>query len=319
MRHDHPIAVPAGLRESAVSTFGEAGLRWCAGLPDTVAEYARAWRLTIDLAEGAEPWYGFCGIVVPVSTADGRQAVLKISWADEETAHEHTALAVWNGNGAVRLLAADGPRRVLLLERLDGNRDLRARAVDDAIAVWGDLVRRLAVPAPPEIDTVAGTATRWADELPRRWRAVEPPHDDALLHHAVGLARELSADAGDRLVHADLHFENVLAALPGMAADRGEWLAIDPKPLAGDPAFGVLPMLWNRLDELDGDDPESALPGRLAALADAARVDVERARAWSLVRVVETVVWNAEIGMVQEEHRPGWIAETLLRFDQARG
>lgn len=310
---DRQIPVPAALRESAASAFGDAGVEWCAGLPGTVAEYVHAWQLTVDLPDGAEPWYGFCGIVVPVLTAEGEQAVLKISWADEETAHEHTALAAWAGNGAVRLLAADGPRRVLLLERLDGDRDLRALAVNDAIAVWGDLMTRLAVPAPTEVDTVAAVATRWADELPRRWRAAAPPHDAALVHNAVELARELSVDGGDRLVHADLHYENVLAATPTTSRWRGQWLAIDPKPMAGNPAFGVLPMLWNRLDELTDDNPEAALRCRLAKLADAAGVDAERARAWSLIRAVETVVWNAEMDMDQQVHRPSWIAETLLR------
>ncbi len=309
------IPVPAALRESVAAAFGEAGIRWCEGLPGVFAEYRDAWDLTLDLPEGAEPWHGFCGIVIPVLTSLGEQAVLKISWADEETAHEHAALAAWAGNGAVRLLAADGPRRVLLLERLDGGRDLHAVPVPDAIGVWADLMARLAVPAPPEIETVAGLAARWADELPRRWRAARPPHDDALLDRAVGLATELSTanSGGGPLIHADLHYANVLATLPGAAARRGSWLAIDPKPMAGDPEFAVLPMLWNRLDELDGPDPETALLRRLGALAGAAGLDVERAHAWSLIRVVETVVWNAETGLVQHEHRPGWIAEVLLR------
>lgn len=113
------------------------------------------------------------------------------------------------------------------------------------------------VPAPPEIETVAQHAARWAAELPRRWRAARPPHDDALLDRVVGVARELSAAGGD--------------------------------------------------------GPERALLRRLDALVDAAGLDGERARAWSLVRVVETVVWNAETGLIQREHRPGWLAEPLLR------
>src|SRR5690606_1654359 len=110
------ITVPAGFRDSALATFGTAGAEFCKTLPAVVDEYAARWSLTLDLPAGAEPWYGMCGIVVPVRTPAGEAAVLKISWADEETEHEHTALAAWSGNGAVRLLAADGARRVLLLE-----------------------------------------------------------------------------------------------------------------------------------------------------------------------------------------------------------
>ena len=46
------------------------------------------------------------------------------------------------------------------------------------------------------------------------------------------------------MIHGDLHYENVLAA------DREPWLAIDPKPMAGDPHYEVAPMLWNRWDEV---------------------------------------------------------------------
>jgi streptomycin 6-kinase len=45
----------------------------------------------------------------------------------------------------------------------------------------------------------------------------------------AGVARQLGARAGDRLVHADLHYGNVLAG------DREPWLAIDPRAVAGDP------------------------------------------------------------------------------------
>ena len=47
-----------------------------------------------------------------------------------------------------------------------------------------------------------------------------------------------------RLIHGDLHYENVLAA------DREPWLVIDPKPMAGDPHYELAPMLWNRWDEV---------------------------------------------------------------------
>ena len=54
------------------------------------------------------------------------------------------------------------------------------------------------------------------------------PVPESWLATASGLAQELGASAGDRLVHADLQYGNVLVG------NREPWLAIDPKPVAGD-------------------------------------------------------------------------------------
>jgi streptomycin 6-kinase len=306
------ITVPDGLRESSAQAFGEEGVKWCATLPDLVAEYSERWRLTLDLPEGAEPWFGFCGIVVPVRTPSSEPAVLKISWPDDDTAHEHLALAAWAGNRAVRLLAADGPCRALLLEQLDADRDLRALPVDDAIRVLVDLLVGLAEhDAPAGIDTQEDLAARWIEQLPWRWREVSPPYPEAMLNRAVHIARELGPGSGRRLIHTDLHYENVLASLPESAATRGEWLAIDPKPVAGDPEFGVLPLLWNRLEELDPADPAADLRHRMRLAAEVGGLDLDLVRDWSIARLVETVIWDSEIGAGDGDHHPGWIVEAL--------
>jgi streptomycin 6-kinase len=307
------VIVPKNFVDSARRMFGPQGSAWCARLPEIVAEFVETWHLTVDLRDHEECWYGMCGIVVPVRTADDEPAVLKVSWADKETEHEHTALAAWGGNGAVRLFAADGPRRVILMERLDPDRSLGDEPIDEAVDTLARLLRRLAVPAPPEIETVADLASRWVDELPHRWVAAGPDASRRLLDAAMDTARNLGPKSGRMLIHTDLHFQNVLAARADANADRGRWLAIDPKPMAGDLEFGALPTLWNRLEELDSADQRAALLRRTTHFSEAAGLDIDRVRAWSVARAVETVIWNAEIGMIQEIHRPVWIAETLAR------
>ena len=71
---------------------------------------------------------------------------------------------------------------------------------------------------------------------------------------------------GTTLVNEDLHYENVLRG------DREPWLMIDPKPLSGDPEYCVIPLLWNRFDELDG---RRGLTDRFLALCDAGELDVD--------------------------------------------
>lgn len=67
------------------------------------------------------------------------------------------------------------------------------------------------------------------------------------------------------MIHTDLHDENVLAA------DREPWLAIDPKPLSGDPHYEPAPMLWNRWTEaVATGDVRSAVRRRFHTLVDVA-------------------------------------------------
>ena len=74
-------------------------------------------------------------------TADGAPAVIKLQFPDRESEHEADALEVWDGNGAVRLLARDDERRALLLERLQPGTPLSGH--DGALEVILGLLPRL--------------------------------------------------------------------------------------------------------------------------------------------------------------------------------
>ena len=107
------------------------------------------------------------------------------------------------------------------------------------------------VPAPPQLRPLTVFVERWTDDLAA---AAAQRADPAPARRAGGLARRATscddeASTGT-LIHTDLHYENVLAA------DREPWLAIDPKPVSGDPHYELAPMLWNRFDELDGRRPQ---------------------------------------------------------------
>ena len=120
----------------------------------------------------------------------------------------------------------------------------------------------------------------------------------------------MAPEAGDRLLHWDLHFQNVLAPLPG--TDREPWLAIDPKPLAGDPGFDLFPTLHNRWDEaLATGDPRKETRRRLDLVSEAAHIPRDRARAWTLVRVLQECVWAIEDGDHALPDVPVTIAEAL--------
>jgi streptomycin 6-kinase len=269
-----------------VLAFAERGPEWAAfveRLPRLLRETGEEW----DLEPDGEPWHGYCALVVPVRQA-GRPAVLKLGFPDDESEHEALALQRWGGDGAVRLLSADPHRRALLLERLHTT-DLSGVPVLDACEVVAERYARLHVPAPPQLRPLTSYIRGWTEQLAGVPRDARVPH--RLVQQAVSLGRDLVDDAGSTgtLIHADLHYENVLAG------DREPWLVIDPKPVSGDPHYEPAPMLWNRWPEVvDSGDVRTAVRRRFHTLVATAGLDEDRARDWVVVRMLHNAMWELE-------------------------
>jgi streptomycin 6-kinase len=122
--------------------------------------------------------------------------------------------------------------------------------------------------------------------LERTPRALERIADEearALVADCAAAVREVAGDPGDRLLHWDLHYDNVLGAY------RADWLAIDPKPLAGDPGFDLLPAIDNRFEP-------GEVRRRFDTMTDVLGLDRARARAWTLGRVLQNCLWEIEDG-----------------------
>ncbi|MYW67919.1 hydroxyurea phosphotransferase [Streptomyces sp. SID8379] len=279
------IDIPDGLVENQYTYAGEAGRAFVAGLPLLVEEYVERWGLTVDGA----PMHGMAALVLPVvRRADGVRAAVKFQVLDEETEGEPVALRVWGGDGAVRLLDHDAATGTMLLERLDSGRMLSS--VEDsrkAVLVIAELLARLTSrPAPDGMRRLSDIAARMIAEVPGALGEIADPQQRGIVADCAAALREVAADgAGDRLLHWDLHFENVLAAVDG----REPWLAIDPKPLAGDPGFDLWPALDNRFEPQD-------VVWRFEAMADVLGLDRERARGWTLGRLVQNALWDVEDG-----------------------
>jgi streptomycin 6-kinase len=283
--------VPDGLL--AQRTLGDDWGRWLDRLPRLADELLGEWRLR----PAGDALHGYCSLVVPVSDPDGAPAALKVSFdGDLESLHEGLALQHWAGRGAVRLLRADPRRRALLLDWLPGP-DLGDTWDVEACEVVGDLYARLHLPALPQLASLASCVERWLRDLEELGRDIPVPR--RYVEQALSLGSDLLASAGHPVVvHGDLHYANV------MADAAGEWVAIDPKPMAGDPHYEPAPLLWNRMDELSGPGAVGSLRDglrrRFHAVVDAAGLDEGRARDWVVVRMVLNAGWT-----VQDARRAG--------------
>lgn len=287
---DAMIEVPAELVANRVRQHGDEGRRWTESLPDLVEKLCDLW--AIDVEPHHEIAHGANAMVVVVRRGLER-LVLKVTWHDDTLADEAAALKAWNGHGAVQLVAESLDHGALLLERLDATRTLRDLDVFTAADHAGELIRDLMIPAPDGLPRVAQYGAETARILDLRQRAIGNPIPAAWVDAATTLGLQLAADAGDHLVHAYLHYGNILAG------HRAPWLAIDPHAVVGDPELSVPELMWTRIDELS----DGQITTLLARIVDAARLDLEKATAWTIVRAVDYWLWGLELGLTIDPAR----------------
>ncbi|MCF2526953.1 aminoglycoside phosphotransferase family protein [Yinghuangia soli] len=302
------VRVPPGF-VAAYGTGDPARQAWLDELPRLADDLIGRWELRPD---GGEPAYGMASLVVPVTRADGTPAVLQLRQVTEDNAGAALGLRTWGGHGAVRLLDHDPDSGCMLLERLDAARPLSSVADDDAaMRALADVMARLvAVPAPAGLRRLADIAAAMVDAVPDAVDQLKDPDERRLVHICAAAVRELIPDldaADDRLLHWDLHYDNVLAG------DREPWLAIDPEPLAGDPGFELLPAMDNRWDEVTaGGDVPGVVLRRFDTLTEALTLDRRRATGWTLGRVLQNALWDIEDGRHALEPAQVAIAEVLI-------
>jgi streptomycin 6-kinase len=281
------IEVPKELAGFHARFRGDEGRAWVAALPSLAAAYLERWELRPD----GPPRHGMVALVLPVLRPDGTKAVLKLQHLDEEHQGEGEALRAWAGDGAV-LVYDEGPE-ALLLERLDEDRPLTTMADPDAACgvIASLLVRLHSHPAPSGVRPLSEVVSGMLAAVPQTLQGMSSPDERAALAYWASALSDAAALPGDSLLHWDLHFDNVLAG------SREPWLAIDPKPLRGDPGFDLLPALHNRWDEIVAcGDVARAVRRRFDIMVEILALPRDRAVAWTLGRVLQNSIWEIADG-----------------------
>jgi streptomycin 6-kinase len=204
--------------------------KWLAALPQIAADCAEQWRLELE-----NPIDTPHSLVVPAG-----EVVLKVNAPSHfEAEHEADALAYWEGNGSVQLIAQDDTRGAFLIERCRPGTRLWDDPNDEVVVV-SDLLPRLWIePAEPHpFRLVLNEAERWATEVRSRYEQGDRPFERSLLDLALDVYG--GAESGTAsLANQDLHGWNILRA------DREPWLVIDPKPLVGERELNGVGILRN--------------------------------------------------------------------------
>ncbi|HWF52179.1 MAG TPA: aminoglycoside phosphotransferase family protein [Solirubrobacteraceae bacterium] len=279
------ISIPKALSDAVEEDDLPARRAWLAVLPGTIDDLASEWGL--ELGEPYVPG-GQCAWVAPVRDQAGVEAVLKVGWCHWEAEQEADALRLWDGAGAVRCWATGKfeDTAALLLERCRPGIPLgHSLPEPEQDVVLARLMRRLWERSPPQghpFASLQDMCDRWADAFELEFARDSRGLDPGLAHEGMAMLRELPGSAEPSvLLSTDLHAGNVLAA------EREPWLAIDPKPFVGDPAYEAVQHMLNCDDRLAADP--HALARRMAELLE---VDPERVRLWLFARCVHESLEN---------------------------
>lgn len=293
--------LPGPFLRTIEQVFGQRGRDFLQALPDLVDEAARRWQLA-DVQPVSNLSYNY------IAFADrlGESVVLKIGVPDRELLSEMTALCLFDGRAAVRLLDSDEEHSMFLLERLRPG-DMLTTVEDDrqATEIAADLMRLL------WRTQISGSRliqlSDWfkgLEKLRRRFDGGTGPLAAHLVGRAESVARDFcTEDHIPTLLHGDLHHFNILSSKRG-------WLAIDPKGVVGPAAYEVGPFLINpwMVSGLQPDTPR-LIRDRIAIFSERLGFEGSRLRDWGLSHAVLSAWWSLD---GDEDWRPAMQCAEIL-------
>jgi streptomycin 6-kinase len=167
----------------------------------------------------------------------------------------------------------------------------------EATAIAATVMRQFWRPLPA--DHPFPTVADWGEGFTRlreTFGGTTGPFDQQLVEQAESLFADLLASsAAPVLLHGDLHHWNILSS------QRDDWLAIDPKGVAGEPAYEVGALMRNPTPHIFSyEQPEPLLRRRVDILEERLSFDSERLLGWSVAQAVLSAWWS------YEDHGAGW-------------
>lgn len=295
-------------RARIAATFGAEGRSWLAALPDRIGLLAERWRLG-----EISPCAGLSYAWVAFAQSSRRPVVLKLMVSPAEFRAEVHALVRFPAGVACRMLDRDIESSAMLLERLVPGTTLReVPSFATRVEVAAETMRRLhhrrrpgqrpsvrsgeLPPQPPP--SYADQARRaWSSTLARLagsaagWQAslLESAERARGLLHATASGGARPGRAGEPLLHADLHHDNILRA-------GRTWRCIDPKGVTGPLAIEPARFILNQFDDAPAGQHERQFHRMVGVFASALGVEPSAVAAGAAVDATVSACWSLEDG-----------------------
>ncbi|MGC0273377.1 aminoglycoside phosphotransferase family protein [Pseudactinotalea sp. Z1739] len=300
------VPIPRSLSTGAGST--PQGAEWMRRVPDLVARAVQRWSLHL-----GEPFgVGTASWTAPGTLPDGTPVVLKVTYPHSEAQFEAIALRIWQGHSAVELLDHHGGDWALLMRRaMPGHLLLNDQAppehrLQTAMNILADLHRApLEEFTMPSLRRVAAHWSTVATERANTWSHLYEGFRSEMqygLDLLAAFADPVATPAPTVALHGDLNPGNVLLDAP--TAGPARWLAIDPKPMVGDPGYDLWPILAQIDDPFAHSEPATVLAPRIDTAQQVLGVPARRICEWACARTVESVLWRLQTwpDPVQQQH-----------------
>lgn len=237
-----------------------------------------------------------------------RSVVLKVIRQPGDEWRSGEVLETFDGGGVVRVYEYVGG--AVLLEQLNPGTPLTGMSLEgrdeEATEILAGVIHRMSQPRLSSKQFV--TVHDWG----KGFDSYLASGDRQLPHRLVTEARQIylnlcATQAGERLLHGDLHHYNVLFDL-----DRG-WVAIDPKGIMGEVEYEIGAALRNPFERPELFASPETIEKRIRRYQSILKLDADRALLWGFAQAVLSVIWSVEDGGEVDPHHPSLILANALR------
>ncbi len=274
------ISRDSNLYKNIVTTWKAPGEVWLSQFESHILKIEKLWNL-----EPIKPIDNLSFHFVGTSKrkSDGLDVVVKTGCDIESLDRERQWLRHFNGVAA-QVIESDKALGATLMERLVPGTTLKqSREIsdDEQTIVLAGMIKEL------NARTVTSGAFKHISELAKDLDVLKGAVDDRMIDKARRIIADLTLDRSqDRLLHGDLHHDNILK-------HKYSWKVIDPHGYVGDPVFEMAVMMYNPLDAYPVNRPlRKTLERRFEILNEHIGFDIQRMKAWAFAAAMISTAWD---------------------------